>query len=353
MIFIIFTFPILNVFGDPAILNSQRNDKVKINDKNDIVIRAALDIGSGATKLKVAEVNLKTKKIVTVLVNESFPVQYQEAIERSPNASFNEEVMRIGIDAINKSKEIALKHGAEKVVAIATASFRRASNSKEFIKRIFDETGVEVIVIDQKLEGILAFEATAAQVPINPKRLVVWDIGGGSFQFAALDSHDKITVYRGVDASIPFKNYIIKEIKRESIERLNTPNPLSYSEMIESLNYSKKVAKKVDGFFRNKLHHPETEVIGIGNIFAYGIYPLMGKKVLFTPQQLFQKVKQLADKTDTDLGGGDYANVEVTNPILVLGFMQALGIRQIRIMDINNADGALLYSDFWKPDKSL
>ena len=46
----------------------------------DIVVRAAVDIGSGATKLKVVNVNLKTQKITKVLADESFTVQYQEEL---------------------------------------------------------------------------------------------------------------------------------------------------------------------------------------------------------------------------------------------------------------------------------
>lgn len=54
-----------------------------------------------------------------------------------------------------------------------------------------------------------------------------------------------------------------------------------------------------------------------------------------------------ANKDDQQVGGGDYANVQVTNAILVLGYMQTLNINQMEALDINNADGALLYADFW------
>src|ERR1700722_7932391 len=142
--------------------------------EQDIVVRAALDIGSGATKLKVAEVNLKTQKIEKVLVNTSFPVQYQEELEKSTDGAFNETVMNTGIDALKKSSEIAHKYGADKVVAVATASFRKATNVNSFIDRIYKETGVQVHIIDQKLEGILGFEAVASQVEGDPKNIVVW-----------------------------------------------------------------------------------------------------------------------------------------------------------------------------------
>jgi len=318
------------------------------SSENECVVRAAVDIGSGATKLKVALVNLKTQKIEKVLINESFPVQYQEELEKSTDGKFNESVMATGLEALKKSKEIAQQQGASKVVAVATASFRKAANVQDFIKRVNQETGVQIHIIDQHLEGVLGFEATTAQFGSDPKDVVVWDIGGGSFQFTALDDKGEIIVYRGVDASIPFKNYIIKHIKKEDPNLVSTPNPLNRAELRDAGLYARQISTKVDTIFRDKIRNPKTKVVGIGNIFAYGIYPLVGKKNTFTMNDLYEKVQQLDGKSDIDLVGNAYVNVEVTNPVLVLGFMQTLGIHQMDIIDINNADGALVYSKFWE-----
>jgi exopolyphosphatase / guanosine-5'-triphosphate,3'-diphosphate pyrophosphatase len=312
------------------------------------VVRAAVDIGSGATKLKVALINLETQKIEKVLVDESFPVQYQEELEKSKDGKFNESVMATGLDALKKSKEIALKHGASKVVAVATASFRHATNVEAFIKQINDETGIKIHVIDQHLEGVLGFEATAAQTTAHPKNVIVWDIGGGSFQFTTLNENGEIIVHRGVDASIPFKNHIIKHIKNEDPNLVATPNPLNRTQLRDAGIFARQVSTKVDAVFRDKIKDPNTKIIGIGNIFAYGIYPLVGKKNTFAMTDLHEKVQQLEGKSDQDVGGGPYANVGISNPILVLGFMQTLEIHQMDILNINNADGALIYSKFWE-----
>lgn len=34
--------------------------------------------------------------------------------------------------------------------------------------------------------------------------------------------------------------------------------------------------------------------------------------------------------------------------ILAFGFMQGLGIKQMEIINVNNADGAMVYEPFWK-----
>lgn len=319
-----------------------------LKKKGDFVVRAAVDIGSGATKLKVAKVDLKTGKIDKVLVNESFSVQYQEELEKSKDNKFDEEVMQEGVKALQKSKEIAEKYGATKVVAVATASFRKAENAEEFIDRIDQETGIKVHVVDQDLEGALGFQATAAQFNGSPENMIVWDIGGGSYQFSALNDEGELVVHRGVDASVPFKNRVIEKIKRENPKKVGTPNPLNYQQIDKAHEHAYEISKKVDQIFKEKIADPNTKVIGIGNIFTYRIYPLVENKETFSQKELSEKVYYLEGKRDSDLNLGDYSNVGVTNPILVLGFMNHLGIHEMQVMDINNADGALLYTPFWE-----
>ncbi len=57
---------------------------------------------------------------------------------------------------------------------------------------------------------------------------------------------------------------------------------------------------------------------------------------------------KLAGKTDADLPGGSLAEVVVTNPLLIVGYMQGLNIKQIEIVNVNNADGALTYPPYWQ-----
>lgn len=322
-------------------------EQIIVPQPQEKVVRAAIDIGSGATKLRVAEVNLKDRKIERILVNESFPVQYQEQLLKSKDNSFDESVMKTGIDAIRKSKEIANQYHAQKVIAVATASFRKAANSQEFIDRIYKETGVKVYVIDQELEGKLAFNAVLAQGNYDPQQLVVWDIGGGSLQMTALDNNGSYQIYRGEIASIHFKNMMIQDVQKKNVAQITTPNPMTNDEMQQGLVKSRELAAKVNNVFKDRFNNPRSQVVGVGNIFAYGIYPLVGKKNPFSQQELQQALFTLANKTDQQLGGGEYVNVSVSNPILVLGYMQELNIQKMEALDVNNADGAILYNDFW------
>lgn len=196
-----------------APVGSYTIEKIGAPAVEETVIRAAVDIGSGATKLRIAQVNVKNQKIEKILVDEAFTVHYQEHLEKSATKSFDDAVMQTGLDSLKKSAEIAKQYHVQKVIAVATAAFRNAANADQFIQKIEKETGIKIYIIDQDLEGKLAFEAALNQMPVEATDLVVWDIGGGSFQLTMQNKDGSYEIYRGHMASVPFKNKVIKEIQ--------------------------------------------------------------------------------------------------------------------------------------------
>jgi exopolyphosphatase/guanosine-5'-triphosphate,3'-diphosphate pyrophosphatase len=307
------------------------------------VVRAAIDIGSGATKLRVAEVDLSKKYIVNTLASKGFKVSYQESLMQAEDGNFHPEVMSEGLSAIREAVAIAQQHGAEKITAVATEAFRKAANAQQFIDEIHRQTGVKIEVIDQEKEGTLAFHAVRSEVGVPAEQLLVWDIGGGSLQLTMQDHRDDYKIYRGHDASTPFKNFVIEKLQGRKVEHFNTPNPLSTHEMTQAERHARQLARKVDRHFKDKVSHPKTVVVGVGNIFGYGISTLGEDPREITQAELKVAVAKLADKSDHELGGGDFADVFVTNALLVLGFMQELDIDRMLLTNVNAADASL----FW------
>lgn len=311
------------------------------------VVRAAIDIGSGATKLRVAEVDLKTQKIVKILESQNYTVPYQEQLANDKDGNFNRVVMDQGIEALQQAKTIAQKYQAEKVIAVATAAFRKAKNVDNYIVEIKKQTGIEVNVIDQHLEGELAFKAVVSQYGIDPSKLIVWDIGGGSFQLTTVNSQGKYDIYRGHDASVPFKNHVIEKVKNQNPQIVSTPNPHTTEELLKAQLHAVRLTKNIDNLFKEKIQQPSTQIVGVGNILGMQV-PKMINDDTATLDQMIGAVANLVDKSDADVGGGDFANVYVTNSILVLGFMEGLNMQKIQLADINPADGAFFYDPFWK-----
>lgn len=311
-------------------------------------IRAALDIGSGATNLKVAKVDPNTDKILTVIYEKSIPVPYQKHLEQSGNNTFDEQVMQQGIQAIKDLKEQAMNHQAKKVVAVATAAFRQAANAKEFASEVKKETGVKIRIISQDEEGILAFKGALAVSMLKPENVIVWDIGGGSMQLTTLSAPGTYLVEKGKTASIPFKNSVISEIKHEDPAQVATPNPMSEEEINSAIKLSEGYANEVNPAIKDKIHESHTRILAVGSLFNYGIKPLLPSATGAVFTDLEPKVMAMAGKSDAELPGGALAEVAVTNPSLVLGYMQGLHMPSIDIVSVNNADGALTYAAYWQ-----
>lgn len=340
---------ILSIFWFPLPHPPNSGVILDVPESPNVEVRAAMDIGSGATNLKVAKVDRNTDKIISYIFEESIKVPYQKHLEQSSNNTFDQEVMNQGIQAIKTLKELADKYEVKKIVAVATAAFRKANNAPQFAKEIQKQTGVQVMIIDQDEEGILAFRGALAVTPVHPQQAVVWDIGGGSMQLTTLTNEGSYLIDKGKTASIPFKNAVIQEVKKENMQQIQSPNPLNVEQMQQALQVAGKSALTTNIYIQEKIQHPETRVIAVGNLFNYGVLPLVDKeKKVIAQTELESAVYKMANKTDQELPGGSLVEVAVTNPLLVLGYMEALNINQVDVVNVNNADGALTYPAYWE-----
>lgn len=311
------------------------------------VIRAAIDIGMGGPKLQVAEVALETNKIVRVLHSQRFFVNFYESVSKDPDNQLSSHAMDQGLEAFKNAVNVARSYNVDGIVAIATASFRSASNGVDYAKVLQAESGVPVHIVDQALEGKLAFQAVLSKVDVEAENLIVWDIGGGSIQFIGMTASD-YAVDCGNQGVGSFNDYIIESIQHKDFHICNTPNPLSADEIIQAEAYARKLSQKVDKNIREKINCSSTIVMGAGSVFGYGIAAMVAGKNPFSLEDLAAVTSDLTGKTDADLGGGDFAFCEGTNVILALGYMKELGIKQMHIIHANNADGAMLYGPFWE-----
>lgn len=313
---------------------------------NSVAIRAAIDIGMGGPKLQVAEVDLTTNKIVRELHTQRYFVNFYDSICQSDNRQISLAAMAQGLDAFKEAVTTAHSFNAIDIVAIATASFRSASNGLEFANIIQQETGIKVHVIDQNLEGRLTFQAALSKVNTEPKNLIVWGIGGGSIQFISQTANGEYLVNCGEEGVGAFNDYIINHIQSSDIGVCKTPNPMSSKDILQATVYAENLSHKVNKVFKDKISQPNIKVIGAGNAFGYGIASMIGKDI-FSLDDIKMVARNLAGKMDADLGGGEFAFCEGSNVLLAYGFMLGLGINYVQVLHINNADGAIVYEPFW------
>lgn len=311
------------------------------------VIRAAIDVGSGGPKLRIAEVDLTTNKIVKILHIKQYPVIFQESLSLGGNMTLSPGIMSQGLKAINDAVALAKSYAASGIVIVGASVFRNAVNGEQFANKIHSGTGLQVCILDQNLEGKLAFQAALAKMNISTQNLVVWDIGS-SMQFVGTMPDGSYLVYGSNEGSGPFRDFIIESIQQRTLKEYRSPNPLSHEHANLAEVHACGLSSKIDQVFIDKIRKPTTEIVGVGSVFGRGIISLMSGKNPFTIDDLANVVNGLVGKTDAELGGGDFACIEVSNALLALGFMKGLDIKQMSIIDINNADGAMVYKPFWE-----
>lgn len=312
----------------------------------DVERRAAIDIGSGGTKVAIADVDTETNQIVEVILDTSFPVPYQASLDKSADGTFDGETKEIGLKVFKEIKALTEQYAVQKTVAIATSAFRKSNNSKGFISEIEKQTKIRVQIIPQREEGEIAFFSALASGEFNPEEAVVWDIGTGSLQITTANNGEGLTVYMGEQmGSVAFKNYIVDAIQENDIEDTNSPNPMSEEDLKAADSYARAFARKAYPIIKQKIQAQDT-VIGIGRLFYHSIRPLALDGGNITRSGLRSFIDESLNKTDKELNN-PFAHVDVSNCILTLAIMKALHIQEIQPIETTTTRGLLVSPSYW------
>jgi exopolyphosphatase/guanosine-5'-triphosphate,3'-diphosphate pyrophosphatase len=87
-------------------------------------------------------------------------------------------------EAAAKARDSAATYQTEDLLAFATSAVRDASNSTRVLRRVREETGVELQVLSGEAEAVMTFLAVRRWFGWSAGRLLVLDIGGGSLEIA-------------------------------------------------------------------------------------------------------------------------------------------------------------------------
>jgi exopolyphosphatase/guanosine-5'-triphosphate,3'-diphosphate pyrophosphatase len=141
---------------------------------------AAIDIGSNSIKLVV--VDALSSESFTVVTREKETVRLGHNTLRDGHLA--PDAIDRAADCIRRFRLLAEARGAEKVVAIATASVREADNAKEFLSTVKRIAGVRVELLSGVEEARLIGVAVAQACAAYGSSLLNIDIGGGSTELS-------------------------------------------------------------------------------------------------------------------------------------------------------------------------
>lgn len=305
--------------------------------------RAAVDIGSGGTKLAIADIETESGQILEMLYETSFFVPYQASLDKSSDGTFDPDTKALGLKVMKEIQDLAAQYQVGKIAAIATSAFRKSNNSQALVKEVKNETSIEIQIIPQREEGEIAFFSALSAQSQNPDEVIVWDIGTGSLQMTTMNEKGELIVYMGEQmGSVAFKSYIIDAIQEKEAE---TPNPISGDDLKMADSYARAFGRKAYPIIKEKIKEGK-QILGMGRLFYNGIRPLVADGDVITRKGLRSFIEESLNKSDDELDS-PFAHVDVSNCILTLAIMKALHIQEITAIETTTTRGMLVYPAYW------
>jgi exopolyphosphatase/guanosine-5'-triphosphate,3'-diphosphate pyrophosphatase len=136
---------------------------------------AAIDLGTNNCRLLIAKAHGQTFKVI-----DSFSRIVRLGEGLSNGFQLDEKAIGRTLEALNICAKKMNAKGITKSRAIATEACRRASNTGQFYKTVFQETGIEFETISSEQEAQLTLDGCAQLLDKKISRAIVFDIGGGS-----------------------------------------------------------------------------------------------------------------------------------------------------------------------------
>lgn len=142
---------------------------------------AAIDVGTNSIHMVIARTTLDGFEVIT---REKVAARLGEG--GGDMKKLSEPAMDRGIQALRHMRRIADVHKAT-VFAVATSAVREASNANLFVRRALSEADIEVEVISGVEEARLIHLGVLQALPLQEKRSLLIDIGGGSTEVVVFE----------------------------------------------------------------------------------------------------------------------------------------------------------------------
>ncbi len=143
---------------------------------------AALDLGTNSCRMLIAQ-----PKGSQFTVIDSFSKTVQLGVGLEASGRLSRASMSRTVQALRICQKKIEKHGVRRMRLVATEACRRARNSKDFIRQVRRETGLQLEIIQPEEEARLAVISCAPLVSRRTEQLLVVDIGGGSTELVWID----------------------------------------------------------------------------------------------------------------------------------------------------------------------
>jgi exopolyphosphatase/guanosine-5'-triphosphate,3'-diphosphate pyrophosphatase len=143
------------------------------------MVLAAIDIGSNASRLLIADVKGKGKHLEFNKMNlVRVPLRLGLDVFKLSKIGPKREAMLI--NTMQAYRHLMDAYGVEQFRACATSAMRDAKNSRDIIKDVHQRSGISIEIISGEEEASLVFKNHIAESLSNQHAYLYIDVGGGS-----------------------------------------------------------------------------------------------------------------------------------------------------------------------------
>lgn len=140
---------------------------------------AVIDLGTNTFHILIVEV--KPEGSYRIIERLRIPVMIGKG--GINQGLITEEGQQRALKALNQFADIIKQRNISHVRATATSAFRNAHNGPALVRRIRQETGIVVDVIDGNQEAEYIFRGVQEALSLDQESVLIMDIGGGSVEF--------------------------------------------------------------------------------------------------------------------------------------------------------------------------
>ena len=139
---------------------------------------AVIDIGTNTFNLLIA--SKPRNRLVLDKVTKEFVFLGKGGINKN---IIQEDAILRAITTLKEFKALCLEYKVDSIHAIATSAVRNASNKLSFVQKVFDETSIEIQIINGDTEAKFIYEGARESLDFEAEPILLMDIGGGSTEF--------------------------------------------------------------------------------------------------------------------------------------------------------------------------
>jgi exopolyphosphatase/guanosine-5'-triphosphate,3'-diphosphate pyrophosphatase len=194
---------------------------------------AAIDIGSNAARLLIAEVYPGKKNKPVLIKSNLVRVPLRLGFDVFETGFISEEKISQLLHTIKAYKQLLNVYGITHVKTCATSAMREAKNAKEIVEKIKKETGIEIEIISGETEASIIYENHVTESSNKNDSFLYIDVGGGSTDLTFF-TNGEIVFKRS------FNIGTIRILKQQITEE-------HWAEMKEFLRTNTKNVKKIIG----------------------------------------------------------------------------------------------------------